>query len=288
MFANLLILIFGVFCCSTAVIFIRQSGEHPVLLAAYRLLVAAVALTPLFWRDYRRQHEYSFRELGRVAAFPGIVLGVHFISWIMGARLATASNASLIVNLVPLSMPLFAVYLLREHLTASEVAGTACAGAGTMLLFFADFNLSITYFWGDLLCFASMLFYSYYLALGRKNRRIPSLWLYVVPLYYLAGIFCFLVALGFTNPIKPYSLRDIGLILGLGFVPTVIGHSVLNYAMKCFKSQVVSIVNMGQFIFAGIMAFFLLHEAPHLSFYLASVLIVTGAVITVRGAKTAR
>jgi hypothetical protein len=41
-----LILIFGVFCCSTSVLFIKGSETDPTWLSAYRLLLGGVLLLP--------------------------------------------------------------------------------------------------------------------------------------------------------------------------------------------------------------------------------------------------
>jgi drug/metabolite transporter (DMT)-like permease len=62
-----------------------------------------------------------------------------------------------------------------------------------------------------------------------------------------------------------------------------VGHSLINYAMKHFRGQLVSIINMGQFVFAGIMAYFLFAEVPAPSFYVASGMLILSAWIAVRG-----
>lgn len=280
---QLLFLVFGVFACSTAVIMIKYSTEHAVLLSSYRQLVAALVLTPLFIRDLRRYRDrFGWRQIARTIP-PGLLLGIHFITWIIAARMTTAGNASLIVNLVPVVMPFLLVAVVGERINKGEIAGTVAALAGLVLLTAADYRISRDYFWGDILCFGSMLFFAGYLVLARKNRRIfPTMWLYVVPLYYVGGIFCFGVALFQVNPIKPYTARNLLMILGLGIIPTVIGHSTLNYALKHLRGQIVGIVNMGQFLFAGIMAWILLDELPAPAFYPASALLVAGAVIAVR------
>lgn len=288
MFVRLLVLILGVFCCSTAILFIKESHEHPILLAAYRLFVASIALLPLFIRDYRRHRgEFGLRELRR-SFLPGLLLGVHFISWIIAARRTTAANASLIVNLVPVAMPFLLHFVLRESLSKREIIGTVIAVAGLFVLGGSDFNWNPEHFKGDLLSFVSMLFFAMYLVLGRRNRRTPTPWLYLVPLYSVAGVFCFLVALPFVDPIKAYPWREVRLILALGLIPTVLGHSILNASMQRLRGQLVSIVNMGQFVFAGTMAYLLLGENPSPAFYLACVLVVGGAVTVVAGHGSAK
>ena len=159
---------------------------------------------------------------------------------------------------------------------------TVIALGAVAVLTLADLNLSAEYFWGDVICFVSMLFYAGYMALGRKNRHFPSVWLYLVPLYTVAGSVCFAIALFFVNPLQPYSGKDIWLVLGLGIIPTVIGHSLINRAMKYFRGQRVSIVNMGQFVFAGMLAYFIFGETPQWTFYIASGLLIVSAVIALQ------
>lgn len=282
MILNTILLITSVFAVSTAVIMIKASTVHPALLAALRLFVATVALTPIFIREYRKHRAaYTWTHV-RASALPGVILAVHFITWIVGARMTPTANASFIIGLVPLAMPFFLAALIQEHLTRNEVLATAIALCAVAVLTVADLNLSFQYFWGDAICFVSMLFYAFYMALGRKNRHFPSIWLYLVPLYFIAGVLCLALAVFFVNPLQSYSAKDIWLILGLGIIPTVIGHSLINIAMKHFRGQRVSIVNMGQFVFAGLQAYFWFGEIPHQSFYVASGLLALSAVVAVQ------
>jgi len=282
MVLRITLLVLGVFACSTAVIFIKESREHAILLSSYRLLVAALALTPLFIRDYRKHRDSYTRAHLYACLLPGVALGLHFITWIIGARMTDAVNASLIVNLVPIVMPFLMLIMVQERLTRRELVGTVLALVGLLVLSGADYKLNLEHFWGDVLCFVSMLLFSYYLALARKNRHFQSTWLYVVPLYYVAGVFCFVTALFFVNPVKAYPAREIALVLALGIIPTVVGHSILNHSLKNLRGQIVSIVNMGQFIFAGIMAYIFLAEVPAATFYVACLLVVAGAYIAIR------
>lgn len=284
MLANVLLLLLSVFSASTAVIMIKASTTHPVLLASLRLFVAALVLLPLFLRDLRRHRGAYTRAHLRASIVPGLMLAVHFMSWVVGARMTPTANASLIVNLVPLAMPFFLAWVAHEPLTRREAVATAVALSGVVILTASDLSLNPTYFAGDLISFGSMLFYALYLALGRRNRTFPTVWLYLVPLYGVAAVASMAVALLFVNPIQPYSAREAALILGLGVVPTVIGHSLLNRAMRVFRGQIVSIVNMGQFVFAGLMAFVLWREVPRPSFYVASALLACSAWIVARGA----
>ena len=182
---KILLLIFGQFACATAALMVKASQENETLLAAYRQLLAALLLTPLFIAEYRKHRATgaigSWRDL-TVTIVPGIALGVHFLSWNYGVRLTDVVNSTLIVNLTPIALPFLLYFLLGEALNRRELWGTSLTLGGMALLLIAEFRLDTGKFRGDLICLASMLLYGYYLVMARKNRRFPSIWLYIAPL----------------------------------------------------------------------------------------------------------
>jgi drug/metabolite transporter (DMT)-like permease len=265
----------------SSAIMIKASTIHPVLQASYRLLFAALLLSPLFFRELRRSgRPFSLRLLAP-SVLPGIVLGIHFITWIAGARMTLAGNATVIVTMVPVAMPFFVFLMTRELPRKAEVAGTAVAISGIAILAAFDFRLEPAHFGGDLVCFASMLFYAAYLALARRLAPKEGIWLYLVPLYLAGGAFCFLCSLPFADPVRGITATDAAMTLGLVLGPTMIGHSLMNRAMTRLPPQTVSLFNLTQFIVAGVIAYILFKELPGPEFALASVLIAAGVGIPV-------
>ena len=131
---NALLLLVSVFAASTAVIMIKASTVHPFLLASLRLFVAAAALMPIYLRDLRRHRAaYTGAHL-RASMLPGVILAIHLMSWVVGARMTPTANASLIVNLMPLAMPFFLAWLVGERLTGREIAATGIALVGVIIL----------------------------------------------------------------------------------------------------------------------------------------------------------
>ncbi len=284
-----LILLFGVFSCATSVVFIRIGATDPVPLSAYRLLIGGSLLLPLALRHGLRG--LPLPGLVRRAWAPALLLAVHFGTWNTGARLTPSAHATLIVNMVPVVMPLLLVAVLGERITRAEAAGTAVALAGVLLLAAGDLHFSREHAMGDAVCFLSMLFYAGYLVFGRKNRDLPSVHLYVVPVYLLAGLACLLwtILLELAGSgvvwLGPDRRTEWLSIMGLALVPTVLGHSIINWSLRVIRGQAVVILNLAQFVFAGILGFLLLGEVPRAPFYAASLLVVAGALIVIRGAR---
>lgn len=279
----LLRLMLGVFCCSTAVIFIKLSKVDAVLLAGLRLVIAAALLSPLMLRaQLRHRATFGYAWLGR-ALLPAAALAVHFVLWNLGARATLAANASLIVNLVPLVLPLILVPIAQERLRAPEGWGILIGMSGVILLSVADVRADPAQLRGDLTCFGAMLLFSLYLALGRKNRDIPSLFLYIVPLYAMAGVACLLVRASRWSSLLNLPLEQWVWVLALSLIPTILGHSLLNHALKSLRGATVSLWNLGQAVFGGALGWLVFREIPSLVIVPASLLILGGALLSLRG-----
>jgi drug/metabolite transporter (DMT)-like permease len=126
-----------------------------------------------------------------------------------------------------------------------------------------------------------MFFLAVYLALARRNKS-TGLWSYVFPLYVAGAISSFLISLVFVNPLtEDWSLSELLPLALLAIIPTMIGHSVSNWAMRRFHPQLVSIVMVTQFVWAAILAWLFFGEIPPLLFYPASAVVMTGCAIAI-------
>ena len=282
---RLFVLFVGILFGGTAIVWIKASDENPMLVASYRLLIAAVVLTPFYLRDLRRHPgAYGWKQFSW-ALLPATALSFHLMTWVVGARMTQASNAVLIINLTPVAVPFFVWIFYKEKVNLKEILGTLLALSGLVWITGSTLSFSREHFLGEMICIASMLGFALYLALGRKNGGRISLWLYMIPLYYIGGVICLVSALFMINPIKTYTLNNILMILGLGIFPTVLGHTILNYSMKHFRSQFVSVANLGQILVGAFLGFLFLGDIPRPSFYGAAVVIVLGILIVLQGSR---
>jgi drug/metabolite transporter (DMT)-like permease len=284
MFAQFLLLFLGVYACSTSAIFIRMSHTDPFVLTALRLLLASLLLLPVFLVQLRR-HPGSFTKghLHRTHA-PAVLLALHLISWTLGARITPAAQATLIVNLAPIALPFFLLWLAKEKVNRTEIAGTVIAVVGLVVLSAKDAVAGGGNLRGDLLCLFSMLMFALYLALGRRNRDFASIWLYIIPVYAQAALICLLVALPRIGTFEVGSAREWSLMIAMAAIPTVCGHSLLNAAVRRIRGQIVSLCNVSQGVFAAVMGYFLFGEIPSTLFYVSSAIVVAGLVLVVLAA----
>ncbi len=252
------------------------------MLSAWRVLLAAVILSPAYFLARKKHGDAPFAQVVKRSFLPGIILSIHFITWVAGARLTPGANATLMVNLMPLVMPFFMFFLYREKLLRRELMATAIAMVGIVIVTFNDVQISPDHFKGDILCLISMVLFAAYLALARRYlETLASVWLYVVPMYTVAGL-CSLLIAAATGPVMPtFEWYNVSMVILLAAVSTVIGHTALNFAMQKLRGQTVTLMNMLQFVIAGIAGYIMYEEVPSHWFYLASVFIVAGLLLIV-------
>ncbi|WP_269540181.1 DMT family transporter [Cerasicoccus fimbriatus] len=283
----MVILILGVFCCSTAVIFIKASTTNVLWLSALRLLIASAIIAPLWLRDARQTKMPP--GLWRMTFWPALFLGLHMISWLYGARITPAAQSTLIVNLAPLASPFFLFFMVGEKVSRREIAGTLVALVGVLILFGDDLFDTDGPLLGNVVCFGSMLLFCVYLVIARQLREKSTLWTYLGPLYLMAGLICVPPALIWAPlpDVGGWDFKEWAMVLGLAVVPTVFGHSVLNFAMRHLRGQLVTTANTAQCIFAAVMAYCLFGEEPDWAFYVAATFILAGILMNILGKRQA-
>lgn len=271
-----LILLVGIVATACSFVFIRESSEPPVMLAAWRVLLATIMLSPAYLLARRRYGDGTPLQVLQRSLLPGIVLSAHFITWVIGARLSLGANATIIVNLVPLAMPVLLWLMFGDVMQRREWLATGLAVAGLGVLAIDNLQLNAGHLLGDAVCLLSMFLFAFYLTLARHHSQLRSIWLYVVPVYAVAGVSSLLAA-PFFGPVAPsLEWHNMAMVFSLAAVSTVIGHSALNFSMQHMRGQTVGVMTLAQFIVAGIIAYFLYAEVPTLLFYVASALMVTG------------
>lgn len=281
---NYLILLAGIVGAASSVFFIKGSTLAPASLSAARLLIAAAIMTPFMLRAASaRGRAMGWPDLK--LAIPGaIALAIHYATWFVGVRETTASLSTLIVNLSPVLMPFVVYFMMGERITRGEIVGSVIATAGVVLLAMTKDDTGTNTMRGIIVCLISIVLCVLYLAWGRRYGRGTNIFLYIVPLYWMAGFISLLLAIALREGAPPTSWEQILIALGAAVVPTVIGHTALNHAMIHLPSQVVSIANLGQFLVVVvlILLFPSLGEKPTWHLLPPAILVLSGSYIVIR------
>jgi drug/metabolite transporter (DMT)-like permease len=278
-------LIVGIVAASLASILIRLAqgaGMAPLAIAAWRLIFASAILIPYAW--LRRRDE--LRDLSgaewRLMAVAGLLLGLHFATWITSLRYTSVASAVVLVSMGPLFVAIGSWLIWRERPGGSMVVGITIALVGTIIIAFGDFSQGDDVLMGDLLALAGAVFIAGYLMAGRRIRNRRSLTTYVAVVYGMAMVTQLILVLIARQSLFGYSAEAYGWSLALAIGPQIIGHSAFNWALGYLTATFVSIVTLAEPIGSSVLAYVILGEAVTRSTFAGGVLVLLGIYIASR------
>jgi drug/metabolite transporter (DMT)-like permease len=278
----------GILAVSTASILIRlalDDGVPPLVIAAYRLTLAALILTPIVIRSQRAELRSLTRHDWSWALLSGLFLALHFATWISSIAYTTVTSSVVLVSTGPIWVALASWLIWRERLTRPIVVGLIIAVLGGMLVGLSDstgLGFSGLQLWGDFLALAGAWFVAGYLLIGRQLRKRMSLLTYIYIVYSTAALWLIgLAALSGASFTRlpngqPYPASAYVWMLLLALLPQLLGHSSYNYALRFLLPTYVAIVSLAEPIGSAILAFLLLHEVPPTLTILGAIVILIG------------
>lgn len=290
----LIVLVAGIFAVSTASILIRyarQAGVPALVVAAYRLGLATLILSPIVLRRYRGELRNLTRRDGLAAIASGAFLAAHFATWISSLDYTTVTSSVVLVTTGPIWLALASWLILRERLTRPLVVGLIVTVLGGLIVGLSDstnFGLSGLQLWGDFLALAGAWAVAGYLLIGRSLRERMSLIAYIFIVYGTAAVI--LIGLALLSGASffvdetgaPYAPVAFLWLILLAALPQLLGHSSYNYALRFLPATYVGVVSLAEPIGTSILAFLLLREAPPPLTMLGAAIILIGIAIASR------
>jgi drug/metabolite transporter (DMT)-like permease len=295
-------IVVAIVAVSTASIFIRyaQRDVPSLTIAAWRLVLATVLLTPIaLVRHHRRLAELTPTERW-LAALSGLFLAIHFASWITSLEYTTVASSVVLVSTGPLWVALASPIFLGEHPTRLTYAGLGLAIAGGATIALGEActwsgavhcpNLQETLhgraMYGNILALVGAWAVSGYIIIGRRLRRALDLVPYVWLAYGFAAIALSIAMLLAKQ--KPFGFAPaayLWLIL-LAVVPQLIGHSTYNWALGFLSAALVATLTLGEPVGSAILAYALLGERPGLATLVGGGLVLAGIYLAARGPRS--
>ncbi len=252
----------GVVAVSFAAVFTKLSTAPPLAIAFYRMIFTALLLLPFALAGSRAEFKtIGGRDLA-LALLSGAFLALHFAVWNTSLRYTSVASSTVLVTMQPLFVVGLGLVLFGEKLGLWGIAGAAVTLAGSVAIGFGDFQVGGLALRGDLLAFSGAIFFAIYILIGRSLRARLSLLPYVTLVYGAASLVLLFFMVVAGTPLYPYHPIDWLLFLALAVIPTVLGHTVFNWALRYVKAAVVSVSVLGEPVGATILAILLLGEKP--------------------------
>lgn len=282
----LLVVWIGVFCVSTASLFVRNSTAPSLVLAAYRKLFSAALILPAVLCSSERRRE--LRSVTRPAALwcllSGTFLALHFWTYFLAVNNTTVTASQVLTGMEVLFVALVMGLSGRERFGKWSRLGIAAALAGGVLVAYTPggFLAGEGMLFGNLCGVVSAMMLTGYSLIGTRVRRGMSNTVYTLLVYgTAAAVLCAMVA------VSPYRLTGYGPInYLLGFAMAVLnslmGHSIFNWSFKYLSPTLVAVVKQFQPVLATLWAFLLLSELPTVNQLLGGAVVTLGIFVYVR------
>ena len=283
----MLVLAAGVLAVSFSAIFIRlaqtEEAVPSLAIAAWRTTIATLILLPIAL--LRRRLELRGMKMADwlLAALAGLMLGVHFGTWITSLAYTSIASSAVLVSTSPLWVGLAAPFVLHEPLTRWLKIGLGLALAGSVVialgdgLQLADGSRAMT---GNGLALLGAAAMAVYYLIGRRLRQGLSLLSYTTVVYGIAALTLVSYSLMSQVPLMGYSPTAYGLFVLMAVFPQLIGHSSFNWALAYLPATFVAVTIISEPVGATLLGLLILGEVPTGVTIVGSLVLLLGIMVT--------
>jgi drug/metabolite transporter (DMT)-like permease len=290
---------FGILAASTASLFIRYAQQDipSLVIAAYRLSLATLLLTPVVLTRYRKELMCLTARQVLLLCISGVFLAFHFAAWITSLQYTTVASSVVLVTTTPLWVAFLSPIILKEQPGKAIWIGLLIALAGGTVVSlgqsctvqighlhcppFAEF-VRAENFIGNLLALVGAWMATGYMLIGRRLRSSLALTSYIYVVYGVAAVALLLMVAMTGEKMVGYSPQSYLFCLALALIPQLFGHSAYNWALKYVSAVYVSVSLLGEPIGSTILALLFLNETPTFLELGGGVLILAGIYLVTR------
>ena len=273
-----LLLAVAILAISTGAPFARWAAPaDPIAIAALRVGVAAILLFGLGWRDIGALRRVKRADAPYVV-LAGVLLGLHFGSWIASLSFTSTAASVALVCTNPIFAALFGT-LLGDRVRPREIAGIAVAAGGCAVLAGGDWSAGGDALIGDGLALVGAASAAGYLVVGRRLREALPLLPY----------------LGTVNAIAAIGLAGATLAMGVNIaaleptaylacacaalVASTLGHSLLNAAVRVTPTHLVALAILGEPIGSSLITWVAFGEQPPVHAAIGGAIVLAGIAL---------
>ncbi len=272
-------LIIGMFAISTSAIFIRYSESHPIVIGSYRQTFATFFFIPFLFRG-------GFNELRSLASskimemsFTGFLLGLHFIFFISSVKSTSVAASVLLATCHIIYVAIIGWIVFGERLSQKAIFGTIFSLIGILILFGGDLIAEPGNFEGNIFAFVAGFLAGLYYLSGRRLRKEITLPTYAFVVYFFSALTMWILV--FINDLEYTNLPffEIQLFLLMALIPTLLGHTMQNWALGFLPAYIVSISLLAEPVGSGLLAWLILNELPSLGVFVGGVIVIFGLYV---------
>ncbi|GIN88950.1 membrane protein [Siminovitchia terrae] len=252
--------ILAVISISTSAILVKLSTAEAGVIAFYRMWFSLLIMAPIFFLKYVKELKEVSKREWLYSALAGIFLSFHFILWFESLEYTSVASSTVLVTLQPLFAFFGTFIIFKERFSYKAIVSATIAVIGSIIISWGDFRISGSALFGDMLALAACALITAYLLIGQMIRKKLSLMTYTFIVYFFSAIVLTGYVLIIQEPLYPYPTSEWIYFLLLAILPNLLGHSVLNWALRWISTTVISMAILFEPVGATILAHIILGE----------------------------
>ena len=274
-----LALFIGMLAISTSAILIRLSDSDPLVIGSYRQTFATLLFIPFLIRDKGQEIRALPQQRIVEMAITGVLLGGHFGFFISSVKATSIAASVLLGTCHIVYVAIIGWLFLGERLNVKAIKGTILALLGIVILFWGDLVQDPGNFRGNILAFISGILAGLYYLCGRKLRKEISLPLYALVVYFFSALTMWSVVLIQDLDYRNLPMDEIQLFILMALIPTLLGHTMQNWALGFLPAYVVSISLLSEPVGSGILGWIIFSEMPSLGVFIGGLVVLIGVYV---------
>lgn len=275
-------LIIGVISISTSAIFVKMASAAPAsIIAAYRLFFAVLFMAPVIIVSYPRMFTNIRPKEWGVCIGAGICLALHFGFWFESLRYTSVASSVVLVSLQPVFAFLGTYLFFTERFSARSIISMCIVVIGSVTITWGDFQLGGQALIGDALALMGAIAMTGYFLFGQQARKKMDVIPYTFLVYGISALLLIGYNIVLQVPFFPYPTNHWTIFFLLAIIPTFLGHSIFNWALKWVSTSTVSMASVCEPIGATLLAYIFLHEHISWEQWLGGSIVLIGLLLFV-------
>ncbi len=257
---HLLLYFLALVCLSTASSWAKLNQMPVEVLGFWRLTLAAAILTT-YQIFFKKQKLIQNTKNMRWIIASGFFFFLHLWTYKYAAKHTLVSLMMILFATNPIWTAIFNIYAFKEKITSRMWISFLIAFFGIYVLVQDQLKFSQENNLGNLSALVTAVFYAIYLITGKKARmNISNLNFASLQYTVCASFFALACFFSDSNPVASYSQISWISVLGLVFVPTLLGHFLFTHVMSHMNLAVMTCGKLIEPVLATILAYFLFQE----------------------------
>ena len=273
------ILFIGIAAISFAAVLIRLAEAPSMVIATYRMGIAALVLMPLFVQNTRKKPVKLAARDWALVLLAGFFLAVHFGLWITSLEFTSIASSAVLVTSHPAFVAIASYIVFKERLNSKTIAGIIAAIFGVLVVNFNQFEVGSTGLSGNIMAFVAGLAMGSYLITGRRLKDKLGIINYLALIYSVSAVFLLVATVALGYNLFGYPLEVYAIMILIALVPQLIGHSCINITVRLLPATFVAIAILVEPVGATLLGWIILNEPPAMIEIVGGLIIITGILI---------